>query len=144
MEKTNINYPRLLQGGIVAGFTLFIFAGIVNGGILNADFENWMQGMGNLIHPLPQPVAMPLWTLMSLIHGIGGIWIYAGIRPRFGAGAKTALLAGFILWLVSKFTVALDLFALGIFPDKILAGQLIGSFFAIMLGTFLGAWVYKE
>jgi hypothetical protein len=49
-----------------------------------------------------------------------------------------------MLWFVSKFTVALDLFALGIFPDKILAGQLIGSFFAIQLGVLLGAWIYKE
>jgi hypothetical protein len=142
--KTTINFARVISGGCIAGIILFIGSGIVNGAILNSEFEQWVHEMGNLIHPLPQSTSLLLWGLMCLMHGIVGVWIYAGIRPRYGAGPKTALLAGLLLWIVSKLAVALDLFALGILPKNILVGQLIESFVAILLGVFLGALFYKE
>jgi len=143
-SKSTINLSRVLLGGIVAGGIIFIITGIVNGGILNNDFQNWAQGMGNLIHPPQQSISMGLWTVMNFIHGIAGIWIYAVMRPRFGAGPKTALFAGLALWIISKFTTAFDFIALGIFPSKIIAGQLIGSFVAIVLCIILSARLYKE
>ncbi len=143
-EKMNINFARVLRGGIVAGIILFISNGVVNGGILNNDFQNWVNEMGSHIHPLQQSVSMSLWMLMCFIHGIAGVWVYAGIRPSFGAGPKTALLAGFFLWAVSKLTTSFDFIALGILPSKIVTGQLIGSFVGIVLGILIGARLYKE
>ncbi|MCK9410291.1 MAG: hypothetical protein M0R68_14280 [Bacteroidetes bacterium] len=143
-EKTGVNIARVLLGGVVAGIIIFIINGIVNGGILNSDFEQWGREMGDRIHPPSQSISMSLWTVMCFIYGIVGVWIYACIRPRFGAGPKTALLAALFLWVVSKFSVVLDFIALGIFSDRIIAGQLIGSFVAIVLGIFLGARLYKE
>ncbi len=39
----------------------------------------------------------------SLTGPVGGnvaVWIYVGIRPRFGAGLKTAIYAGLAVWIV--------------------------------------------
>lgn len=141
---SGINYTRVVLGGIVSGIIIFISNGIVNGALLNSDFQVWAQEMGNHIHPPEQSVSMMLWTLMCFLHGIGGVWMYAGIRPRFGADAKTALIAGIFLWAVSKFTTSFDFIALGILPSKIVMGQLIGSFAGILLGILIGAWLYKE
>ncbi|MFA6469317.1 MAG: hypothetical protein WCW35_10505 [Bacteroidota bacterium] len=143
-DTTNINIPRVLLGGIAAGVIVFISNGIVNGAILSSDFQNWAAGMGSLLHPPEQSISMSLWALMCLIHGIAGVWLYAGMRPRFGAGAKTALLAGFFLWTVCKFTASFDFIALGILPGKIITGQIIGSFVGILIGVFVGALLYKE
>jgi hypothetical protein len=142
MTKTNVE--RVALGGVVAGVILFVLTGVVNGGILSGELRNWVDGMGSLIHPPAQYISMCLWALMSLIVGIVGVWIYAGIRPRYGAGPRTALLAGFLLWTVSKLAVALDFIALGLLPGRIVAGQLIGGFVTILLGVFFGAWTYKE
>ena len=143
-STTKMNTGRVLLGGALAGLVLFIVTGIVNGAILAVDLTVWMQGMGNFLHPASQAFSMCLWAVMCLTNGIVGVWIYAGIRPRFGAGPKSALLAGFAVWLVSKFAVALDFFALGLLPEPILIGQTIGGFFGIMLGVIVGARVYKE
>jgi hypothetical protein len=134
----------MLLGGLVASIILFAAGGIVNGAILSDDFKAWSGSMGNLINHLSLSHAMILWIIMDLIQGIGGVWIYVAIRPRFGAGPKTALLAGLMLWLVSKLAVALDILALGVLPHKILHGQLIGSFVGILLAVLIGAWLYKE
>ncbi|TGK08965.1 hypothetical protein EHO60_13125 [Leptospira fletcheri] len=142
--KTSINFPRVLLGGILAGLIFFVVAGIVNGGILKNDFEGWMQRTSGVIHPLPQSDSLLLWALMCFLQGVVGVWIYAGIRPRFGAGHKTALIAALVLWIASKLSVSIDFITLGIFPYRILTGQLVGSFVSTFLGIFVGAWFYKE
>jgi hypothetical protein len=141
---TNINAARVLLGGLVAGCIIFTVTGIVNGVILNSELENWVQGMGSLLHPPVRSMSMSLWMVMCLLYGVGGVFIYAGIRPRYGAGPKAALLAGLLLWVVSKLAMALDLIALGVLPGRIIAGQLIGGLAAIMSGVFFGAWLYNE
>ncbi len=141
--KTAINLTRML-GSFAAGLVLFFITGAVNGAVLNADFQAWMQSMGSLIHPPAQPVPMALWTLMSLIYGLAGVWIYAAIRPRFGSGPKTALRSRIMLWAISKLATSLDLIALGILPNKIIAGELIGSLVATLAAVFVGAWLYGQ
>jgi hypothetical protein len=143
-ENSKINKSRVVLGGMAAGAIIFIVTGVVNGAMLKTEFETWARGMGGLIHPLSQSASLGVWALMNLIHGIAGVWIYAGIRPRYGAGPKTALIAGLALWIVSKFAVGLDFLALGILPSGLIAGQVIGSLVAIMSGVFVGAWLYKE
>jgi hypothetical protein len=139
-----INVRGVLLGGVAAGLVIFAINGVVNGLILNGGFQTWALGMGSLIHPAPRPTAMLLWTLMCLLYGIVGVWIYAGMRPRYGAGPGTALLAGLLLWIAGKLTVALDFTALGLLPAGLVAGQLIGGFVALMLGVTCGAWLYRE
>lgn len=141
---TKINMKRLLLGGLVAGVILFILTGVVNACFLKSEFEVWSQSMGLIIHPPEQSISMILWTLMSFIYGFVGVWIYVCIRPRFGGGAKTALLAGFILWFVSKLATSLDLIALGIFSEKFIVGQVTGSFIAFLLAILCGSWMYRE
>jgi hypothetical protein len=144
MTNSKINYSRMILSGLVASIILFAVGGVVNGSILSNDFQTWSQSMGNLINRMTLSHAMILWVIMDLIQGIGVVWIYVAIRPRFGAGPKTALLAGFMFWIVSKFAVALDLLALGVLPHKIIHGQLIGSFVGILIAALIGAWLYKE
>jgi hypothetical protein len=142
--KSGIRVSRLLLGGFAAGLVLFFINGVVNGAVLSADLQAWSQGMGSLLHPPAMPVPMLLWTLMSFIYGLSGVWLYAGIRPRFGAGPKTALASGLLIWTVGKLATALDLFALGIMPGKIIGGELLGSLVATLAAIFVGAWLYKE
>ena len=143
-SKSSINIPRVLVGGLLAGLTLFITSGVFYGILLKDDLGAWSQSMGGSIHPLAPPQAMPYWALMSLAFGVGGAWLYAVLRPILGAGPKTALVAGLSLWAVSKLTVAIDLFTLGLFPLKILLGQLLCGLVGIVLGVLLGAWLYKD
>jgi hypothetical protein len=139
-----INVSRLILGGVVAGVVLNIITGLANACILNGDFQNWANGMGNHLHPPAQPIQVSFWVVMCLMDGLVGVWIYAGMRPRLGAGPKTALLAGLLVWTAGRLCVALDMFALGVFPWQLLAGQSVLGLMAILPGVLAGAWVYKE
>jgi hypothetical protein len=143
-EIAKINISRLILGGVAAGVVLNIITGIANACILNGDFENWANGMANHLHPPIPPIQICFWVLMCLIDGMVGVCIYAGMRPRLGAGPKTALLAGLLVWTAGRLCVALDMSALGVFPWRLLAGQSILGLFAILPGVLAGAWIYKE
>jgi hypothetical protein len=73
-----------------------------------------------------------------------GVWIYVGMRPRLGGGPTTALLAGLLVWTAGRLCVAFDMFALGVFPWQLLAGQSILGLVAILPGVLTDVWIYKE
>ncbi len=138
-----MNILRLLLAGLAAGFTSFLLTGAVNATLLATPLKQWLATAGSALHPPAQPVAMGLWALMSLLLGVVGVWLYAALSPSFGAGFKTALLAGFVLWLVNKLAVGIDLTALGLFPRTLLAGLTLGGLLAIEGGVLVGAWLYR-
>jgi hypothetical protein len=139
----DINYRRVIVGGVSAGAALYFITGFVNGGILAGEFQTWSASMGNPIHPKSLATSLFLWATMSLIYGIVGVWIYAFIRSSFGAGPKTALIAGLVLWVSSKFTIALDLIALGFLTDRLILEQLILSAISMCASILIGAWLYR-
>jgi hypothetical protein len=143
-DVKSTNLAGVARGGAIAGVIHFLVTGIANGVVLRAPLQTWMQSTGDMLRPPAQPIPMALWAIMSLTYGFVGVWIYAGIAPRYGAGPKTALLAGTSLWVISKFAVALDLTALGIMPAQIVAGQTIVGFVAILLGVLVGARFYRD
>jgi hypothetical protein len=139
-----MNMPRLIFGGLVAGVVLNVITGVANARILDESFNDWSRGMGTHLHPPAQSVQICSWLLMGLLDGAAGVIIYAGMLPRYGAGTKTALLAGLLVWVVGRLCVAFDMFALGVFPWRFLAGQTILGLIAIVPSVLAGAWIYRE
>jgi hypothetical protein len=140
---SHINWARVILGGIVAAVILFIAGFVIHGAILGADWMAWQQA-GHLPLALPHGEAVVIWIILSLVNGLTGVWIYAGIRPRYGAGALTALLAGFILWLAGGLTAALAQYALGNVPHKIVWVGAILGLIADLIAILAGAYLYKE
>lgn len=141
---TKINLKRLLLGSVAAGVILNIITGVTNACILNTDFLTWAAEMGERLHPPTQPTQILLWTLMGFLDALVGVWIYIGLRPRFGAGPKTAFLAGLAIWIVGRVCVAIDMMALGVFPLHLMLGQSILGLIAILSAVLVGAWIYRE
>jgi hypothetical protein len=139
----HIDVGRVVIGGIVAAIILFIAGFIIHGFILGADWMAW-QSAGHMPNALPHGAAIVVWAILSLVNGLTGVWIYAGIRPRYGAGAKTALVAGFMLWLAGGLGAALAQFALGNVPHNVVVVGAIGALIADLIAIVAGAYFYKE
>jgi hypothetical protein len=138
-----INWTRVVIGGIVAAVILFIAGFMIHGVILGADWMAWQQA-GHMPLALPHGEAIVIWIILSLVNGFTGVWIYAGIRPRYGAGAQTALIAGFILWVTGGLAAALAQFALGNVPHKVVWVGAICGLIADLIAIVAGAYFYKE
>lgn len=141
---THINTSRIVLGGIVAAIVLFVVSGIVNGAILGSAWQAWLEAMGSLNHAPATPIGMLIWAAVSLVFGLTGVWIYAAIRPRYGAGWRTALLAGFLLWLAGWLAPALGQVALGAIPTYVTFVGCAGGLAGALLALLAGAATYKE
>jgi len=144
MMANRINTKRALLGGLLAAALIFLVNGAMNGIVLHSQLESWAQSMSSVRHPLAPAHAMGHWTLMCILYGVVGVWIYAGIRPRYGAGPGTALRVSLILWLVAKLATALDLATIGLLPPSLIAGQALTGLVALLVGIPAGAWLYRE
>ncbi len=92
-----INLGRVILGGIAAGIVADALGYLVDGVLLA---PRWADGMAKLGR-FGFSQNMWLWfDLLGIIGGIVMIWIYAAIRPRLGAGVKTAVYAGVVVWMI--------------------------------------------
>src|SRR5258708_38550465 len=96
-----INWGRVVLGGLLAGVVLNVFDYVVYGVVLRPDFAATMQALGK--PPGAMDSLVPLFVVVDFVYGIGLVWLYAAIRPRFGAGVKTAVIAGGARWVFMRF-----------------------------------------
>jgi hypothetical protein len=137
-----INLGRLILGGIVAGIVGNVLDYPVDGVILAPMWNNQLATWGR---PPFSANQMAFYWTFGIIYGIVAIWIYAGIRPRFGPGIKTAIYAGIAVWIVG---FLLPNFALmwvtHFFSGHLTAYTSLGSLFEVVIAAIAGAAVYKE
>jgi hypothetical protein len=105
-----INVARVFIAGIVAGLVADVLGYLVDGKLLAPQ---WAEGMKALGHTEFSSNQWIWFNLLGLVGGIVVIWLYAAIRPRFGAGAKTAVLAGLAVWVVGALLPNLSLMWFG-------------------------------
>src|SRR5216110_3124332 len=90
-----INLGRVLLGGLVAGVVLNAGEWLLNGVVLKSTMDAFFKKCG-----IPQPgnnflvIAIAITFVLGIVIVLG----YAAIRPRFGPGPKTAIIAALFAW----------------------------------------------
>lgn len=136
-----INFGRVLLGGLVAGLLMNIGEYVLNDRVLGSQMKEYF-GLHNF--PIPGGKAIGIAVVMVFVLGIVMILGYAAIRPRFGAGPKTAIIAGLFAWFgVYLFNNILGA-AFGFVPTNILALVLVWGLVEYLVAAVVGAWLYKE
>ena len=136
------NRGRVILGGLLAGLIINIVEYVTNGIALKDTWAQIMQGFGKSSQ-LPAS-SIVLFNIGGFLVGIIAVWLYAAIRTRYGAGPGTAIRAGFIAWALTSFLPALGNYAVGLLPTRVLVITAVVSLADIVVGTLVGAWLYKE
>lgn len=136
-----INWGRVVLGGLLAGVVLNVIDAAVYGKWLAADFAAAMQALGK---PGSMSSLIPLFVVLDFVTGIGLVWVYAAIRPRFGAGPQTAVIAGVAVWFFVALLHSLGEAPMGLFPQRIYTITTVVTLIEYALATAIGAYVYKE
>jgi hypothetical protein len=138
-----INWARVLLGGLIAGVVLDVLWFAVWGPLVGRRLSAALLALG---HSMQEDLGVTvIMVVLGLLVGILAIWLYAAIRPRYGAGPGTAALAGVA---VGLFVGALpDIWlalTLRLIPARVYVGDAVFCLVAMIIATLLGAWVYKE
>jgi hypothetical protein len=136
----SINWGRVILGGIVAGVVVNVSEFVLNEIVLKSQYEEAMKALGKTMPTGGS--TMTVWILWGFALGIVAVWLYAAIRPRYGAGPGTAVKAGVAVWLLGYVFCTIALLNMGVFPFNFVA--FVWVLAEAVLATVVGAWLYRE
>lgn len=139
-----INTKKVVVGGLAAGVVLFALDFLVNAVLLVEQNEAAVTALNPaLAENLESPGLMAFFVAFDLALGIILVWTYAAIRPRFGAGPRTAFLAGGLIWLIFTLTYTAQT-AMGMWSWAYFFTGTIIYLIVILLAAYVGARLYRE
>jgi len=138
---TKVNFGRVILGGLLAGLVLNVGDYLLHVPVLG---DQWKSVMTSLGLPEPEPGKIVWFVVMDFILGISLVWLYAAIRPRFGAGPRTALAAGLAVWFFIWLWCFGSTMVMGLYPAKLVMLTILWGLFEVPIATISGAWLYKE
>ena len=137
-----MNVPRIVLGGVVAGILCFIGDGVIHGVLLR---QYWAQVMANLgLKMTEDPSHMVYYAAYDLAKALVGVWLYAAIRPRFGPGPRTAVIAAIATWALVIPIALLGLLPSGFFGRRLALVWSIDGLVVMVIAIVIGAWLYRE
>jgi hypothetical protein len=137
-----INWRRVVLGGflwVVVFNVLWLSAWFL---FLRTEWRSALAAPGRTFPPTLE--SLVIWLLLTLVGGIIAIWLYAAIRPSYGAGPKTAAYAGFVIWMMSGLGPTLWLAHIVSLPPELVARTVVSGLVADVVATIAGAWPYTE
>jgi hypothetical protein len=137
---TRINVGRVILAGLVAG----LVANALDFGIGMLMAEDQMAQAQKLgLTEAQVSASMPVWIAVDFVYGLLIVFTYAAIRPRFGPGPKTAMIAGFVLYLAIT-SVLIGLMAMGMFMQDVFMKGAALSLVSTIVTSLVGGALYKE
>jgi len=137
-----INWSRVFVGGLVAGIVTFVIGGLITA-IWAKELEAGITALGHPYAIPKSPGTLLSVFLVNLVLGLVLVWLYAGIRPRYGPGPKTAAAGGVAIWLIMAMS---DVFfiTIGVLPVRPFVAPIAAGLVATLAAAEVGAWLYKE
>jgi hypothetical protein len=141
-----INWGRVIGGGLVAGLVMNISQFVLHAIVLREDGQKLMEEWNRMgFHITEDPKMLGILVAVTFLLGILAVWTYAAIRPRFGPGPKTAIIAGLAVWAMSYFYAGVYVYAgMVIMPAKLTWCPVLWSLIEVPVATMVGGWLYKE
>jgi hypothetical protein len=137
-----MNMARILMGGLAAGLVINISEATLNVAVLGDDWAQVMTALGKPSEFTGGQIA--LFNVMGFALGIATVWLYAAIRPRYGAGPKTAVCAGSATWTISMLLPSIGQAAMNLFPPNLIAIGLVWSLVEMIVAGLVGGKLYRE
>jgi hypothetical protein len=136
-----INWRRVVVGGLLGGLVINVFEFFLNSVLLRKDWTAAMRALGR-----PEQFGagqIAAFTVWGFFMGILAVWLYAEIRPHYGAGVRTAAIAGLTVWFLGYLLAAVAPVVMQLFPKRLMLIGLAVGLVEAVAGTIAGAWIYR-
>ncbi|HSD45626.1 MAG TPA: hypothetical protein VLB87_03355 [Pyrinomonadaceae bacterium] len=137
----NINFGRVILGGLVAGLILNIGEYLLNEVVFAQQMRDFFERLR--ITP-PGGTFIAIAVAITFLLGIVIVCLYAMIRPRYGPGPKTAIIAAIVAWFCVYFYCGILNTALFNLPATYVLMGMVWGIVEYGVAAIAGAWLYKE
>jgi hypothetical protein len=141
MAMGKVNLGRVILGGLLAGLVINISEVILNTVVVGAQMEELLKAR-NL--PAIGNSSIAVFILLGFLLGIVTIWLYAAIRPRYGAGPGAAIMAALIVFFLAYIYPAAGITVIGFMSSGMMLITVGWGLVEIIIASIAGAWVYQE
>lgn len=138
-----INWGRLIVGSLIAAIIMFFTDGFIHETIAKADWKAVYEGL-RAVEPEPHGFSMVYFALFELGRGFTAMMFYVTMRSFFGAGPKTAVLAGIVGWIAFSVTGPAQFIPLGFFSIALWFKVGVLHLITSIIATIAGAALYKD
>jgi len=138
-----INTTRVVVGGLLAGVVMNVLDMFWNLVVLRDDMIGIAQRLGMDAQTATSFSTGLPWIIVDFVIGLAVVWNYAAVRPRFGPGAPTAILAAVAPWVFAT-AVVFGFTSMGLMPMSAFVKGTLASIVTTILGSLAGAWAYRE
>jgi hypothetical protein len=138
-----VNWGRVLLGGLAAGLVINAGEMVLNLVVFADQMQLMQQEMG--LEP-PSAIWMVIYILLGFAGGAIATCLYAAMRPRFGPGPRTALIAGGTVWFLAWFwpMVSMAPFFASYFALSAYVMATVYTFIEVQVAALVGGWLYQE
>jgi hypothetical protein len=138
-----INWARLIIGIVVAAIIMFVTDGFFHEKIAKADWSAVYAGL-SAKEPAAHGMSLAYFAVFEIGRAFIALFLYALMRTHFGAGPKTAVLAGIVGWIGFSLTGPAQFIPLGFFSNALWLK--VGAFHLVtsIVATVVGAALYKD
>ena len=139
-----INTGKVITGGLAAGVVMNVFDFVTNTYIMAERFKTEMDALNPALMPKMMETSTTItFVALDFLYGVLLVLTYAAVRPRFGAGAGTAIKTALLVWAIAGttwyFTTAMGMVSMGAF-----AMMSVISLVTFLAAAYVGAMLYKE
>jgi hypothetical protein len=136
-----INLTKVLIGGLVAGLVLNVIDTVLFGVVWK---DQMAAAMTSINRPAMSNAQIPWFVFLDFVAGIFLVWLYAAVRPRFGAGPATAVKSGVAAWFVGGLLVTLFQYPMHLMSQNMTIMTTLVTLVEWPLATAIGAKFYTE
>ena len=139
----SINTGKVIVGGLVAGVVANAIDFVTNMYVLAPDYAELAKAHNMDPAAFNTPAVAVTWIVADFVFGLLLVWTYAAMRPRFGPGVSTAILAGLPIFLAPT-VVIFGFTVMGMFTMTLFVKGTIGAILSTFAAAIAGAAVYTE
>jgi len=140
---TSINTGKVVAGGLLAGLVANAFDFVTNTYVLASDWAALARAHNMDPAAMTSASTAGTWIAVDFVFGILLVLTYAAIRPRFGAGVKTAIYAGLLVY-IAPTLVLFGFTMMGLLTMTLFVKGSATSIVSILAASVAGASIYKE
>ena len=139
-----INTSKVVVGGLVAGVVSNIVGFVAFGMLLGPRMQAEAVAVAPaLADRAMSGAAIAKEVISAFVIGFLLVWLYAAMRPRFGPGARTAILAALVVW-ICGFIFHLDWVLVGMMSPATNAAASAAAAVQVVAAALAGARIYTE
>lgn len=139
-----MNTKSVVTSGLAAGLVLNIIDFVSNTFIMGERMKMELDAVNpSLWTAMNAPSNIAWFVGIDFVLGLLIVWLYAGIRPRFGPGPSTAIKAGVYVWFVCTL-MWMFFYLMGMFSTASFATGAVISLVNAVLAAWVGGKLYSE